>query len=211
MPGLQIPAGTDDRAAAFRSMLAGRRVLIVLDNARDAGQVRPLLPGEPGCLVLVTSRDALTALMARDGARRVLLDALPPGEAVALLRALIGPRVQAEPAAAARLADFCCCLPLALRVAAELAAARPAMSLAALAAELGGQDRLDALEAGGDRATAVRAVFSWSCSHLSPRATNKPSCSCGVHEAERICRGQPRRGVPVPPDRAGPAGRVHPR
>jgi len=170
LPRPQIPAGTEDRAAAFRSMLAGRRVLIVLDNACDAGQVRPLLPGEPGCLVLVTSRDALAGLVARDGARRVLLDVLPPAEAVALLRALIGPRVQAEPTAAARLADLCCYLPLALRVAAELAAARPAMSLAALAGELESQGRLDALEAGGDQATAVRAVFSWSCRNLSPGA-----------------------------------------
>jgi hypothetical protein len=71
-------------------------VLVVLDNARDAGQVRPLLPGEPGCLVLVTSRDMLAGLVARDGASRVLLDALPLGDAVALLRALIGPRVDAE-------------------------------------------------------------------------------------------------------------------
>jgi tetratricopeptide (TPR) repeat protein len=170
VPGPQIPAEEASRAAAYRSVLAGRQVLIVLDNARDAGQVRPLLPGEPGCLVVVTSRDTLAGLVARDGARRVWLDVLPPGDAVALLRALIGPRADAEPEAAARLAGLCSCLPLALRVAAELAAARPALSLAALAGELDGQGRLDALEAGGDQATAVRAVFSWSCDYLSPGA-----------------------------------------
>jgi DNA-binding SARP family transcriptional activator/Tfp pilus assembly protein PilF len=170
VPGPQIPPDLDGRAAAFRSALAGRRVLIVLDNARDAGQVRPLLPGEPGCLVLVTSRNPLAGLVARDGARRVQLDALRPADAVALLRELIGARADAEPRATARLADLCCCLPLALRVAAELAAGRPALSLAELSAELDGQGRLDALEAGGDQATAVRAVFSWSCGNLTAGA-----------------------------------------
>jgi DNA-binding SARP family transcriptional activator len=170
VPGPQIPPDLDGRTAAYRSALAGRRALIVLDNARDTEQVRSLLPGESGCLVLVTSRDALAGLVARDGARRVLLDVLSPGDAVALLRELIGPRVEAEPEAAARLADSCCQLPLALRVAAELAAARPELALATLAAELDGQGWLDALEAGGDPATAVRAVFSWSCSYLSAGA-----------------------------------------
>jgi tetratricopeptide (TPR) repeat protein len=170
VPGPRIPAEVDDRAAAYRSVLAGRRVLIVLGNVRDAEQVRPLLPGEPGCLVVVTSRDTLAGLVARDGASRVLLNVLPPGDAVALLRALIGPRVDAEPEAAARLAGLCCCLPLALRVAAELAAAQPGKSLAALAGELDSEDRLDALEAGGDQGTAVRAVFSWSYRHLTADA-----------------------------------------
>ena len=170
VPGPQIPAGAEDRAAAYRSMLAGRRVLIVLDNARDSEQVRPLLPGEPGCLVVVTSRDTLAGLVARDGARRMLLDVLPREDAVTLLRGLIGHRVAGEPDAAARLAGMCCRLPLVPRVAAELASARPALSLAELAGELEGRGRLDALEAGGDQATAVRAVFSWSCGHMTAGA-----------------------------------------
>jgi DNA-binding SARP family transcriptional activator/Tfp pilus assembly protein PilF len=170
VPGPQIPPGADDRAAAYRSLLAGRRLLIVLDNARDAGQVRPLLPGEPGCLAVVTSRDMLPGLVARDGARRVVLDVLPPADAVALLRELVGPRVAAEPEMAARLAELCSRLPLALRIAAEMAAARPALMLAALVAELDGQGRLDVLEAGGDQATAVRTVFSWSYCNLRPAA-----------------------------------------
>jgi tetratricopeptide (TPR) repeat protein len=115
----------------------------------------------------VTSRDTLAGLVARDGARRLDLDALPSPDAVALLRALIGTRVDAEPEAAAQLAANCCRLPLALRVAAEIASARPGASLATMAAELANQQqRLDLLEVGGDPYTAVRAVFSWSVRHL---------------------------------------------
>jgi DNA-binding SARP family transcriptional activator/tetratricopeptide (TPR) repeat protein len=171
VPGQQIPADEAGRAAAYRSVLAGRRMLIVLDNAHDPEQVRPLLPGEPGCLVVVTSRDTLAGLVARNGADRLLLDVLPLADALALLRGLIGVRVDAEPDAAARLAHACCRLPLALRVVAELAAARPAASLAGLANELDGQGRLDALQAGGDPASAVRAVFSWSYRHLPADTT----------------------------------------
>jgi DNA-binding SARP family transcriptional activator/Tfp pilus assembly protein PilF len=171
VPGQDIPPDQDQRAARYRSLLAGQRVLIVLDNAGSADQVRPLLPGSPACTVVVTSRGALAGLVARDGAARLDLDVLSPAEAVALLRALIGTRVDAEPAAAAELAGQCCRLPLALRVAAELAAARPAASLAALVSELADlQTRLDLLEAGGDPGTGVRAVFSWSRRHLHPEA-----------------------------------------
>jgi DNA-binding SARP family transcriptional activator/uncharacterized protein HemY len=169
VPGPDMPAEEEERAARFRSLLAGRRMLVVLDNAGDADQVRPLLPGTPGCAALVTSRDALAGLVARDGARRLDLDLLPLADAVSLLRALIGGRVGAEPDAAAALAACCGRLPLALRVAAELAAARTAASLASLAGELADQQRrLDLLEAGGDPRTAVRAVFSWSIRHLDP-------------------------------------------
>ncbi len=162
-----IPAGTADRAARYRSLLAGRRVLIVIDNAADAEQVRPLLPGSPSCVTVVTSRDALAGLVARDGARRLDLGLLPPAEATWLLLALIGERVTAEPAAAAELARHCGWLPLALRVAAERAAAAPGVPLAEISSELAAQrDRLDLLDAAGDRLTAVRAVFSWSLRHL---------------------------------------------
>ncbi len=169
LSGPQIPADTQERAAAYRSLLAGRRMLVVLDNAREPGQVRPLLPGTPGCLAVVTSRDMLAGLVARDGAVRLELDALPLQDAVALLRELIGSPVDAEPEAAARLAGLCCRLPLTLRVAAELAAARPG-PLTALADELDGHSRLDRLDADGDQATAVRAVLSWSYRHLSAAA-----------------------------------------
>jgi DNA-binding SARP family transcriptional activator/tetratricopeptide (TPR) repeat protein/DNA-binding XRE family transcriptional regulator len=167
VPGQDIPPEAGERAACYRSRLAGKRMLIMLDNAGSADQVRPLLPGTPACTVLVTSRDALAGLVARDGAARLDLDVLSPPEAVALLRTLIGARVDAEPDATARLADQCCRLPLALRVAAELATTRKAVSLAGLTSELADlRTRLDLLAAGGDRRTQVRAVFSWSYRRL---------------------------------------------
>jgi tetratricopeptide (TPR) repeat protein/transcriptional regulator with XRE-family HTH domain len=165
--GPDIPPEADERAARYRSLLAGKQVLVVLDNAGSADQVRPLLPGTGTCTVLVTSRDAMAGLAARDGATRLDLDPLPLQDAVALLRRLIGPRADADPEAAAELAGQCCRLPLALRVAAELAASRPALPLAALTAELADlRTRLDLLETGADPSAQVRTVFSWSCRHL---------------------------------------------
>jgi pentatricopeptide repeat protein len=167
VPAHGIPAQEDERVAAYRSLLAGRRTLVLLDNARSVEQVRPLLPGSPACVVVVTSRDSLAGLVARDGAQRLELDLLSSADAVGLLRALIGARADADPSATNALADRCCRLPLALRVAAELATSRPGASLALLASELADQHRrLDLLEAGGDVQTAVRAVFSWSYRHL---------------------------------------------
>lgn len=167
VPTADLPPGTAELAARYRTMLAGRRMLVVLDNARTAEQVRPLLPGAAHCVVLVTSRDRLTGLVARDGAVRVDLDLLAPGEADALLLDLIGARAQADPRAVAELARHCVRLPLALRVAAELAVSRPGCALAELVDELGElPKRLDLFDAGGDPATAVRAIFSWSYGHL---------------------------------------------
>jgi DNA-binding SARP family transcriptional activator/tetratricopeptide (TPR) repeat protein len=164
VPGTDIPDRAEDRARLYRSKLAGRRVLALLDNARDGEQVRPLLPSEPGCVAVVTSRDTLAGLVAIDGARRLDLDVLPLADADALLRSLIGARADADPEAAAALAGLCARLPLALRIAAELAAARREVPLAELVAELAAS-RLDGLDAGEDRAD-VRAVFSWSVRQL---------------------------------------------
>jgi DNA-binding SARP family transcriptional activator len=164
VPGQEIPDDIGERARLYRSRLAGRRVLVLLDNARDGEQVRPLLPGDPGCVVVVTSRDALAGLVAADGARRLDLDVLPLADAVDLLRSLIGPRADQEREALVALAGLCARLPLALRIAAELAAARPKVPLAALVTELEAA-RLDGLDAGEERAD-VRAVFSWSLRHL---------------------------------------------
>jgi len=171
VPGPDIPCEPDERAARYQSLLAGRRMLVLLDNAGSAAHVRPLLPASPSCTTVVTSRDALTGLVARDGAVRLDLDLLPEADAVTLLCALIGVRATADLEATAALAGRCVRLPLALRVAAELAAARPEVPLTHLVAELADrQGRLDLLDAGGDPQTAVRAVFSWSCRHLSGEA-----------------------------------------
>jgi DNA-binding SARP family transcriptional activator/tetratricopeptide (TPR) repeat protein len=167
VPGPDIPAELDERAARYRTRVADRRLLIVLDNASSVEQVRPLLPGTGTCAVLVTSRDALTGLVAAHGAHRLSLDLLSPGDAAALLRRLIGDRVEAEPGAAATLAEQCARLPLALRVAAELAVSRPATPLTDLVSELADQRRrLELLDAGGDPRSSVTAVFSWSTRHL---------------------------------------------
>jgi hypothetical protein len=167
----EIPPAVDDRAARYRTEITGRRMLVMLDNAATVDQVRPLLPGAASCFVLVTSRDSLAGLIARHGAHRIELDLLPLPDAVTLLRTLLGRRVLAEPAAAATLAEQCARLPLALRVAAELAASRPAASLGQIVADLADhRHRLDLLDAGGDRHTAVRTVFSWSYRHLPAQA-----------------------------------------
>ncbi|WP_155347809.1 ATP-binding protein [Acrocarpospora pleiomorpha] len=169
--GQDIPDDLSERAARYRTLVAGRRLLIVLDNARGADHVRPLLPGSPSCFVVVTSREDLAGLVARDGARRIELDMLSTPEAIALLRALIGERVDKSPSQAAELAENCARLPLALRIAAELAVARPGVALAELVAGLRDeQRRLDLLDAAGDPRTAVRAVFSWSYRQLSADA-----------------------------------------
>ncbi|HEX6522047.1 MAG TPA: BTAD domain-containing putative transcriptional regulator [Streptosporangiaceae bacterium] len=184
VPGQDIPAEEDERAARYRSILAGKRMLLVLDNAGSVEQVRPLLPGSPSCVVVVTSRDALTGLVARDGATRLDLDLLPLCDAISLLRSLIGARVEVDPDAATQLAVQCCRLPLALRVAAELAVSRPTTPLAALVAELGDlQRRLSLLDAGGDPHTAVRTVFSWSYRQLDA-ATARTFRLLGLHPGQ---------------------------
>ncbi|MGH3122497.1 MAG: NB-ARC domain-containing protein, partial [Streptosporangiaceae bacterium] len=162
----QVPAGLDARAGLFRSLVAGRRMLIVLDNARDAAQVRPLLPGSAGCLVLITSRSQLTGLIAVDGAHPLTLDLLTAEEARELLKQRLGARAAAEPAAVDEMAALCARLPLALNITAARALARPGVPLAVLAGELRGeQGRLAALDA-DDAVASVRAVFSWSLADL---------------------------------------------
>ena len=171
VPRQDVPAAADDRAARYRTEIAGRRMLVVLDNAATVDQVRPLLPGAPTCFVLATSRNSLPGLVARHGAVRLDLDLLPLEDATRLLNALLGDRVVAEPTAAATLAMQCARLPLALRVASELAAGRPTEPLGQIVAELADhRRRLDLLDAGGDRYTAVRAVFSWSYRSLPAKA-----------------------------------------
>jgi len=170
VPAEQMPAGTDDRAARYRSLLAGRRVLVVLDNARDAEQVRPLLPGTPRSMVVVTSRDRLTSLVTAYGARPLTLDLLSPQEGRQLLAHRLGAaRVAAEPEPVEQIVAACAGLPLALAIAAARAQ-QTGFPLATIASELDDtRGRLDVLDA-GEPNSQVRAVFSWSYATLTPRA-----------------------------------------
>ncbi|WP_163505989.1 AfsR/SARP family transcriptional regulator [Fodinicola acaciae] len=163
----RVPADTDERCALFRSTVRERRLLIVLDNAVSAEQVRPLVPAGPGCAVVVTARRRLAGLVA-DGFRFVPLGVLTDDETIALLSDVIGAdRIAAEPAAARRLARLCDRLPLAVRIAAAKLATRPAWTLAELAERLTGEHgRLDQLH--GDD-WHVRASFELSYRDLPPR------------------------------------------
>jgi tetratricopeptide (TPR) repeat protein/DNA-binding XRE family transcriptional regulator len=167
VPEQDVPTATTERAALYRSLLAGRRVLVLLDNAKDAEQVRPLLPGSAACMTVVTSRSALAGLVARDGAWRLDLDLLSHTDAADLLLALIGERAHTDPDATEALASQCARLPLALRIAAEFVAGSPGIALADIADELADhQRRLDLLDAAGDPRTAMQIVFSWSIRQL---------------------------------------------
>jgi DNA-binding SARP family transcriptional activator/tetratricopeptide (TPR) repeat protein len=163
MPASRIPQRLDAQAGLYRSLLAGRQMLIVLDNARDEAQVRPLLPGVPTCAVLVTGRGELAGLVAAEGARPLTLDILSETEARQLLESHLGDeRVAAEAAEVAELVALCARLPLALAIIAARAALRPFFPLASLVAGLrDSRQRLDWLDS-GDQAADVRAVFSWS-------------------------------------------------
>jgi len=166
----RVPSDPDAQASLYRSLLDRRRVLVVIDNARDAEQVRPLLPGTPSALVVVTSRNQLTPLIATDGAYPLTLDLLSAAEARQLLSCRLGPdRVAAEPDAVDAIVTACARLPLALSIAAARAA-QTGFPLSVLAGELtDARRRLGALDA-GDPATQVQAVFSWSYHALTPPA-----------------------------------------
>jgi tetratricopeptide (TPR) repeat protein len=171
VPAELIPASADAQASLYRSLLAGKRMLVVLDNVRDPAQVRPLLPGSAGCMVVVTSRSRLVGLVAAEGACQLSLDVLGDVEAAELLTGRLGrERTTAEPAALAELIALCAGLPLALVIVAARTIAQPHQRLGVLAAELrGAKSRLDALTT-GDLATDVRSVFSWSYLSLSAPA-----------------------------------------
>ncbi|MGW3078739.1 AfsR/SARP family transcriptional regulator [Kitasatospora sp. NPDC001132] len=158
-----IPPDTGERSALYRSALAGRRVLVVLDNAATPSHVEPLLPGSAGCAVLVTSRHRLAGLA---GAHQLRLDTLPAEQALELLTRIVGPeRVAAEPAAADEVVRACGLLPLAVRIAASRLAADPALTLAALAEGLRHEHRLAQLT---DGERTVEATFALSYHRLSP-------------------------------------------
>ncbi|MEV6967238.1 BTAD domain-containing putative transcriptional regulator [Hamadaea sp. NPDC051192] len=164
---LRIPADEEEAAALFRAVIGAEPTLILLDNARSADQVRPLLPGGGGHLLLVTSRDLLGGLMARDGARRILLDTLSRSEALDLMRYILGDRVDVESHAATDLVAACGNLPLAVRVAAANLAKRPRQTIADQLSRMPPADRLDALAVDGDSQSTVSAVFELSYQHLT--------------------------------------------
>jgi tetratricopeptide (TPR) repeat protein len=179
----RIPADLDAKAMLYRSLLDGRDMLVVLDNASTPQQVRPLLPGSARCLVLITSRTMLAGLAARNQARRISLDVLPIDDAIRLLTDFAGAdRIAAEPDAARELALLCACLPVALCVAGERATARSATTLANLVVDLR-QRRLDVLDADGDPETAVRTIFSWSYDALLS-ATARMFRLLGLHPGQ---------------------------
>ncbi|WP_163573382.1 NB-ARC domain-containing protein [Fodinicola feengrottensis] len=216
VPAARIPPDLDARSALLRSELAGRRLLVILDNARDSEQVRPLLPGS-GSLALITGRRQLRSLAVREGARRITLGLLDDMDAVALLHRVLGAeRVRHDPAAAVEVVDLCARLPLALRVVAEYAARRLDEPLAEVAADLRAQrSRLDALSADDGVSTDLRAVFSWSYNALSDSAarmfrllglspgTEFSACAAAALAGLVCSAGQPAAGRV---DRRSPAG-----
>ncbi len=195
----RLPADTDGLAALYRSVLAGRRMLVLLDNAADVAQVRPLLPASPECLVIVTSRRELAALAAGEGARLLQLDVLSEQEANELLVARLGKeRAAGEPWAVTELATLCARLPLALSVVVARAAAAPKLPLSSLAAELTELGkRLDGLDA-GDPAANVRTVLSLSYRHL-PETAARMFRLLGLHPGPDISAAAAASlaGVPV--------------
>lgn len=195
--GSDLPRDLDARSTLLRSMLAGRRMLLLLDNARDSQQVRPLLPAT-GCLVLVTSRRQLRGLVARDGAHRVSLDQLGAGPSLELLRAAAGAgAIAADPVAADAVIRLCGGLPLALRLVAERIAGRSGAGLGRLADRLADErTRLAQLDAGEDATTDLSAVISWSYDALDPPAARMFTL-LGLHPGDDI-------GVPAAAALAGP-------
>lgn len=186
VPGSRVPHDREAARALCRSRLEGRACLVVLDNTVDAEQVRPLLLAESPSLTLITGRDRLDGLAARDGARRIFVDRLSAAEAESLARRLLGSNVaDSQPTAITRLIDACARLPLAIRVAAAgYESAHPAASLPDYVDELT-DDRLGMLDAGGDEATAVASVLAHSTARLSQEAA-RGFCLLGVHPGPRL-------------------------
>lgn len=170
--GQLVPRRLDERAALFRTLTTGKRLLVVLDNAVDAAHVRPLIPGSSSSFVVVTSRNSLASLVARDGASRIYVPVLSLADSTTLLGKLLGDRAAAEPVAVTELAEKCACLPLALRIAAESVARSEFMSVAevviGLDSERAALDSLSGLRI--DHATDIKSVFSWSYRSLSAPA-----------------------------------------
>ncbi|MFJ8160014.1 helix-turn-helix domain-containing protein [Streptomyces sp. NPDC096136] len=186
VPHGRIPDSVNGAAALFRSVAAELRLLVVLDNARDSEQVRPLLPGGRHCVTVVTSRHRLPGLIVTDSATPVAVDVLGPEDGTVLLAGVLGTeRVRAEPAAARRLAELCGGLPLALRVAAARLAQRPSWSLGAMAAELSDETRRLSLLDVED--TGVRAALRLTLQRL-PGEVSGLFAHLGCHPGTHVDR-----------------------
>ncbi|MFI7704056.1 helix-turn-helix domain-containing protein [Nonomuraea sp. NPDC049480] len=181
-----LPTEVGELAALFRSLIGDRRMLILLDNAATTDQVRALLPGNAGCLVLVTSRHRLGGLVARDGAHHIALSTLTAAESADLLAAAAGvERIAAEPQAIAGMTRLCGYLPLALRIVAEHLIVHPSLTMTDLIGDLASEHRrLDTL-ATGDDSTAVRTVFSGSYRAL-PASAARAFRLLGLHDSPDI-------------------------
>jgi tetratricopeptide (TPR) repeat protein len=195
-----VPIGVDAQSALYRSLLAGARVLVVLDNAGSSEQVRPLLPGSPGSLVTVTSRSGLSGLLISHAAKPVVVDVMTERESVDLLRRIIGDRrAETEPDGLIELARLCARLPLALRIAASRFASHPYLSVGDVLAEMtDDRGRLEVLRAPGNEAFGVARVFEWSYRELTPEQARlfrllglHPGLEIGVHAVAAVA------GVPV--------------
>jgi DNA-binding SARP family transcriptional activator/tetratricopeptide (TPR) repeat protein len=202
VPPNRVPADLDAQVGLYRTVLTGRRMLVLLDNAVDADQVRPLLPATPGCLVLITSRNSLNGLVVTDGAHRIVLGLLPEDDARHLLDDRLGSaRTDAEPEAVVRIVAGCARLPLALSVAAAYAGRHRNVPLAAIAGQLaGGLEMFD----GGDATTDVRSVLSWSYRALTVEAARLFRL-LGLHPGPDITELAAASLAGVPLGQAGPA------
>jgi DNA-binding SARP family transcriptional activator/tetratricopeptide (TPR) repeat protein len=198
VPPQRIPAGLDAQVGLYRSLLQDRRVLVLLDNARDAEQVRPLLPGVPGCLAIITSRNQLLSLVVTEGAVGVPVDLFTAAEARDLLANRLGStRAAAESTVVDTIIGSCARLPLALAVVAAHAAARPDQPLTVLATQLASGSALRTLTA-GDARTDLTSVFSWSYHALTPQAARLFRL-LGLHAGPDLAAAAAasRAGVPV--------------
>lgn len=182
VPEERMPSSLDGRTVLYRTLMADRRMLVLLDNARDAEQVRPLLPAAPHCRVLITSRSRLSGLAVREGMQRISLETLTLRDAVRLLRRTIGARAVAEPGATAALAELCARHPLSLCIAAERIADDKTMTVTDAVAVLSvAANRLSALSVDDDETTAIRAVFGWSYQTL-PAPARRMFRLLGLHD-----------------------------
>ncbi len=203
VPPERVPAAVEERAALWRTESAARGMLVVLDNARDSAQVRPLLPG--GGSVVVTSRRKLRGLSAREGARHITLGLLSPAEGLELFTDQVGrDRVAAEPHAAAAIVELCARLPLALRLAADHAARHPEWPLSSLRDELADQRGLEVLSVDDDRDSDLRSLFDWSYDALDAQAAAVFDV-LGLFPGDSIGRHAVAALAGIPPAAAGAA------